>query len=456
AGNRARKIVGNLLGFLIAILVPLMIFAAIFADRIVPLLLTFRETPLTEILRSYAENAFPATRMELAIMLFRWIVWYLLFISISAVLLGALNASHVFVVPAITPILFSIAVIGAIIFIPIPLMYRYIVGILTGGIAQVFFQLPAFLKKKYRFVPDFRFGNEDFRTIRRQWIPVLISASIFSVNQLVANYFASGLEPGSVSALSNAVVYFQLPMGIFANSVITVMFPQMSRQVTLSDNTGLRETVNYSIRFILILLVPSTILLILLGREVISTSLERGMFTSHGTLMAYQVLMGFALGLFSTGVLTFFQRLFYAMKDYKTPLVAAGIMLAVDVICSLILKETALRVMGLSVANSIAFTAGAIILLVIARRRLGLLGIRKMIVTGVKTLIANIPLALLCVLYIVYVVEPGLLKGFFQRTGGLVVVTAAGFGIAMLLCLVFKVDIVEDIIKRRLGKKEQQ
>ncbi|MBN1524402.1 MAG: murein biosynthesis integral membrane protein MurJ [Spirochaetales bacterium] len=452
SGKRARTIVQNLFGFLILLLIPLLGMSVVFAHKVVPLLLSFKEAPLWDMLHHYFPGYFRLPKMELAIDLFRWMVWYLFLISISAVLLGALNARKVFVIPAITPILFSVTVIASLYFVPLPIHYRMIVGILTGGIAQVFFQLPAFFKKKFTILPSFRFNNEDFKKIRNQWIPVVVSASIFSVNQLVAIFFASQLEVGSVSALSYAVVFFQLPMGIFANSIITVLFPRMSRQVVRNEIGELRNTVAYGIRYMLVLLVPATLLLVFLGEDIISITLERGEFTHAATIRATHVLTAFSIGLFSAGGFYLMQRLFYALKRYYVPLVNAGIVLLVDVGFSLLLKETTLRVIGLAAANTIAFSAGLLFLFVIARKQLGRLGGKKILITAIKTCLANIPLVIIMLVYAYFIKGLFVDSGFLVRAGVVAGVAIAAFFVTMGLCLIFKVEIVEDIVRKRVRK----
>jgi putative peptidoglycan lipid II flippase len=157
----------------------------------------------------------------------------------------------------------------------------------------VVFQLPAFFRRGYDLKPDFRFRYPPFLRILKQWLPVLASASISALTEQVAILLASGLADGSVSALSNALVFFQLPFGIFSISIVTVLFPKMSRQAALQDREGLVDTVSYGLRFILILMVPASLLFIILGRQIIEVAMQRGAFTAQGTLWTFQVLRAY-------------------------------------------------------------------------------------------------------------------------------------------------------------------
>jgi putative peptidoglycan lipid II flippase len=230
-------------------------------------------------------------------------------------------------------------------------------------------------------------------------LPVLGSAAIFAITQQVAVLLASGLEDGSTSALSYALVFFQLPFGIFSISIITVLFPRMSRQAAQQDKRGLSETLSYGLRYIMLLLIPAALVYILLGEQIIAVALQRRAFTALGTLRTSRVLAGYSLGLFSLGGFTFLQRFFYASHDYKKPLLAALVVSVSDILLSLWLRQTSLRVTGLAVANSIAFSGGFILLLIWARKALGSLRGRAIARTLGRMAVSLLPFAGFILIY---------------------------------------------------------
>ena len=350
-----RSLVRRLVSLLLLVSVPLVVLAVVLARPLVGVLLEFPEPE----------------KMALATELFRVVFPYILLVSLSAVLMATLNSHDVFVVPALAPLLFSVNVIAAIL-----LFHRHWgllaagVGILAGGVGGVVGQLPVFLRRGYDLRPDFRWSDPRVRRIVRQWIPVVASASLFAVAQQIALLFASGLEDGSTSALANALVFWQLPFGILSASVVTAHFPRMSRNAAARDQPALAATFAGGLKLIIALLLPPTLFYLFLGKPVIQVALERMTFSALGTTLASRVLAGYTIGLVSVGVFTFVQRYFFATQDYRTPFLVALAVVAVDIPLSLVLKETALRVAGLSIANSIAFTLGAVLLLAIAWRRL--------------------------------------------------------------------------------------
>ena len=351
----AHDLVRKILTFLMIVLVPLMVLFTIFSRPIIGIFLDFSDPRL----------------MTLSASLFRWICHYLFFISLSAVLMGVLNSHNIFVIPALTPVLFSVAVISSLLlFYPNLGIYSMAVGVLAGGLFQVVFQTIFYLRIGYSLKPDFDFRDPQFRRVLRLWLPVVATSSIFAVNQQIAMRFASGLEEGSTSALSYALVVWQLPIGVFSASITNVLFPRLSRQVARNDSKGLVETTTHGLRTLFLLLVPASLFYLIMGNEVVSVLYQRGEFSSINSLLTARVLFGYSLGLLSVGAYTFLQRFFYAFGDYRTPFFIAVGVTVLDVALSLWLKETPLRVVGLAVANSAAFSAGLAAMLVFVLRRI--------------------------------------------------------------------------------------
>ena len=378
--REARILVRRVLTLLTVTVLVVVTLAVLFARPVVEVVLEFPE----------------AWKMELAAELFRLVFPYLLLVSVGAVLMAVLNCHDVFVVPALAPLLFSVNVIAAIV-----LFHRHWgllaagIGILAGGIGGVVGQLPLFLRRGYDLRPDWRWSDPRVRRIVRQWVPVVASASIFAITQQVALVFASGLEDGSTSALANALVFWQLPFGILSVSVVTAHFPRMSRHAAAGDGEALRETFAKALRLIVALMLPPAVFYLFFGEQVIQVALERMTFTAAGTRLASRVLAGYTAGLLSVAAFNFAQRYFYAIADYRTPFLVSLAVAAIDIPLAIVLKETGLRVAGLAVANSIAFTAGAAILLAVARSRLRRLAGAQPVSYGIRVVAANGALAVL-------------------------------------------------------------
>lgn len=439
SGKRSRELSRKIIGFQLIILIPLTILSIIFAPTVIRIFTSF----------DISEKVFQSEQ------LFKWLINYAILISISAVVMAVLNSHSKFLIPALTPILFSVSVITSLIIFHERFgVFAMAIGVLVGGIGQLLFQLPLFIKLKYTLVPSFKFNDDDFKRVLKQWFPVLATSSVFAINLAVAIRIASPISDGSVSALTNAIVFWQLPSGIFSASITTVLFPKMSRLAGIKDYKSLTEVVEYGIKSLVILLIPSAFLMGVLGKEIISFALQRGEFTSIHTLSTSKVLIGYCAGMFIVGIYQFIQRFYYSLRDYKTPFIAASITVVVDIILSLILKETFLEVSGLSWANTISFIVGMFILISGINKKTGhSIQWKSVLATVAKAVLSLIPAGL-------FIYSMGSITGRDWWMAGssfnsFILLLVFGGGSVLLILLMFSLLKVEffSIIKKPRSKK---
>jgi putative peptidoglycan lipid II flippase len=164
-------------------------------------------------------------------------------------------------------------------------------------------------------------------------------------------------------------------------------------------------------------------------------------------------LSAYSYGLFGLGAFTFLQRFFYARHDFRTPLFAALVVSAVDVLLSLGLRRTALQVRGLAVANSVAFTIGFLILLAAARRVLGRMEGRAILRTCWRLAISLVPFTAFLIGFR-FVTRAVWQAG--SSWGSLALLLGgAGASAAILLGMywITGVEVLRDVIRRRSEKK---
>lgn len=436
-GMGSRNLSRSILGLQLLILVPLSLLCIIFPELILKIFIRFPEP----------------WKLTMAVNLFRWMFHYILLISISAVLMAVLNSHNHFLIPALSPLLFSISVISSIVIWHDTLgIFSMVLGVLGGGVAQIVWQYPKYRKLGYSLIPKFHFKDESFRRVMRQWLPVLVTSSIFTVNQQIAVFLATGLDEGSTTALSNAIVFWQLPFGIFSASIATVLFPKMSRQAGEGNLIGMSSTLQQGIHMLSVLLVPSSILLMIFGPELISTALQRGEYDAENTRLAAQVLFAYAPGMVFVGSYNLFQRSFYSRGNFKFPLKTAIVTVFLDIFLSLLFIRIGLGVVSLAWANSTAFIFGASMLVAGSYKEkisldFGYLGKQTM-----KVLAAQIPMigAALTLKYFITV------SLFYEGSGWMNFAYLALEGIVSLGVLLFfynlmKLDVMT-ILKRRGSK----
>ncbi|RKX88665.1 MAG: murein biosynthesis integral membrane protein MurJ [Spirochaetes bacterium] len=346
-GRDSRRLTQSVLGLQALIILPILLIALIFPDQIL----------------FFFEKFDNPQKKELSVILFRWIMPYLLFVSVSAIMMAVHNTHDRFFVPAATPIVFSICVIGSML-----LWYRQWgplsigFGVLLGGLAQILVQFPSYSGLGYSLLPSLKFKNPAFRRVMRKWAPMLLTSSLFAVNNQVAMLLASFLPDKSTSSLAYAIVFFQLPFGIFSASITTVLYPRMSRQAVSGDNAGLLESLSFGYRNLWALLVPSALVLIMLGEPIVSIAFQRRAFTFSDTVLTARVLAAYAVGMPFIGLFNITQRSLYAMGEVRKPLYCAMGTVALDIVLSVIFVFfTNGSSVSLAWANSISFIFGSIL-----------------------------------------------------------------------------------------------
>lgn len=437
-GKKSRDLSRSILGLQLLILVPLSLISILFPEHVLKIFIRFQEP----------------WKYEMAVDLFRWMFHYILLISVSAVLMAVLNSHNHFLIPAVSPLLFSISTITSIIIWHDSLgIFSMVIGVLSGGLFQILWQFPKYKKIGYSLIPHFHFKDEAFRRVMKQWLPVLVTSSIFTINQQIAILLATGLEDGSTTAMSNAIVFWQLPFGIFSASITTVLFPKMSRQASTGDWKDLSETLQEGIHMLAVLLIPSSILLMIFGPELISTALMRGEFQEENVRMAAAVLFAYSPGMFFVGCYNLLQRSFYSQGNYQYPLYSAAIVVIVDIALSLIFLALGWGVVSLAWANSIAMFTGFFILLVANLRGRISFKTQTLLKHFLKVFSAQIPMIILALSLQKYIG----LERFYAGSTWQNFAWLALEGISALLILFFfyslmKLDVLT-ILKGRGGRK---
>jgi len=440
-GDSARELSRSILGLLLLIVLPICILIVLFPHPVVSLLSSFDDPNQT----------------LLATDMLRLVINYLLLVALSALMMGILNSYNRFFIPAITPLLFSISVISSLILFHKQLgIFAMAVGILLGGVLQVLFQLPSVGKLGYIPVPSFRFGNPAFKRVLHRWFPIMLTSSIFAINQQVAHYFASGLEEGSLTALANALVFWQMPFGIFFNSIATVTYPKLSRQSNLKDWKGLASTVHFGYKTLFSLLIPSMVILMTMAPEIIAVALQRKNFELKDTLMAGEALFAYTTGLLSVALYNFTQRVYFSMGKIKPAFYSALLVMITDILLTLyFLLKMNLGVQGLAFANAIAFTFGFLFQLVLLRNLIPLRDDKTPLADYVKVIPALIPAISWVFLFKRLFGNSWWEDGSSMASFGLLALEGLGF-IALMLggFLLFKIPILSILRKKRPSNED--
>jgi len=295
-------------------------------------------------------------KYDLAARMLRITFPYLLFISLTALAGGVLNTYERFAGPAFTPVLLNLCMIGAALWLA-PHMQTPVValawGVFLGGIAQLLLQFPFLLRIRMVVRPRFRPRDEGVRKILRLMLPAIFGVSVSQINLLVDTLLASFLQNGSVSWLYYSDRLVEFPLGVFGLALATVLLPALSREHARSSPEAFSSTLDWAIRWAILIGVPATIGLAMLGGPMLSTLFQHGAFQAGDVRMATLSLVAFSVGLTGFILVKVLAPAFYARQNTRTPVRIAVVAMVSNMAMNLMLIFT-LAHAGLALATSLA------------------------------------------------------------------------------------------------------
>jgi putative peptidoglycan lipid II flippase len=321
-----------------------------------------------------------AGKLALTDLLNRLMFPYIFFVSLVALFAGVLNVSGHFLLPALSPVMLNLSMIGSALLLaprfdqPITALAC---GVVIGGLIQFVMQVPVLYRHGYDLRFNFNFRHSAVVRIVRLMLPGVLGVAIYQVNVVISRLLASFLQEGSVSWLYYGQRLFEFPQGVFIVSLAQAVLPTMSRQMTDNDVDGFRESLRFAIILILLITLPATLGLILCNQAVYSLFFMRGNFTSFDVSQSAMALAWYAPGLLFVGISRVLVPSFYAMKDTRTPVLVSFWTLVVNVVAGIILMRT-MGHAGLALALTIASVFNAIVLALLLSRRLGDLNLKTL------------------------------------------------------------------------------
>jgi putative peptidoglycan lipid II flippase len=304
---------------------------------------------------------------------------YLLFVCLASVFSAALQTLQRFIEPALSPIWLNIAMLtflgGAAYAGWAGTAQEKVLwlcgGALLGGLLQMVVPAAALMREGWR--PQFDLSvNAPLRQITRLMGPTVFGSAIYLVNISVSRFIGLSLNDSAVTVLNLATRLMELPIGVFAVAISTVIFPLIAKHAAAGEWQSLANSYRKGMRLILVINIPAAVGLMVLATPIIRLLFQRGAFGPADTLMMQPVLVVFAVGLPFFSFVNIVLRAFYAQKDTRTPVHAALLSFAVNLGLSLALMRP-LGTVGLALASNLAVVVQALYLQTrLARKREGL------------------------------------------------------------------------------------
>ncbi|MGA2192141.1 MAG: murein biosynthesis integral membrane protein MurJ [Nitrospirota bacterium] len=337
-------------------------------------------------------------KFRMTVYLTRIMFPYILFIGLAAVGMGVLNSIGSFSAPALSSSMLNISMIGFALGLS-PKMANPIVGqafgVIFGGMLQLLILLPPMKKKGFGLMFVFKPAHEGVKKVAKLALPVVGSQAVVQINVFVSSIIASYLAVGSISYLYYATRLYQFPHGIFGIAIATAILPSMSRQAAARDYESLKDTLSFGIRYIFFINLPAMVGLIVLRVPITSLLFQRGAFDYTATLGTAYALLFYSLGLWAYSGVRIVNSAFYSLQDTRTPVIGALVSVFLNICFSLILMRP-LKHGGLALATAAAASINMGLLVYMFRRRMGLIGGRRILKSFIKTAAASTALGFAC------------------------------------------------------------
>jgi putative peptidoglycan lipid II flippase len=338
----ANEFANQAMAILLAALVPFCVLAIIFMPYVLHVLAP-----------GFDDHG--GERFDLAVTLTRITFFYLLFMSLSALVGGMLNALDKFAIFAVAPVLFNIMQIALLLvafLFPTP-GHALAWGVLISGVLQLLWMMWSLRRHGWRLKLIAPVMTDKIRRLLRLMGPGMIGASAVQINLLVDTIIASTLPIGAVSYLYYADRLNQLPLGLIGTAVGTALLPKLAQRIAAKDEGGSLYLFNRALEWTLLLTLPAAVALAMIAEPIIAVLFERGEFTPEATIATATALKAYALGLPAFVGVKVLSTALYAQEDTKTPVIITLVCAVVNIILCLILINYIAHT-GIALATSIA------------------------------------------------------------------------------------------------------
>jgi putative peptidoglycan lipid II flippase len=370
---------------------------------------------------------YPET-VEFTVHLMRVMFPTVVILGIAGIFMGILNSYNHFTMPALAPIVWNVIIIGVVIAFSGQHGFEALAwGVLLGTIAELLLQVPSVWKRRWKrgvgppdapldeiavepataeagaaagAVADQRspwrlaLRSPEVRRVGMLLGPVILSLGIINFNSFIGTIVATLLSQEAPAYIDKAFRLFQLPQGMFAIAIGTVLFPALSRHGVAKRMVEFREDLSTGIRQIFFVTLPFAAFFAVLSVPTIRLIYEHG--AAYGDEAAVSgmgsSLLFFSVGMVFVSVNTLLNRAFYSIQKAWLPLIMGVVNLAVNTGLMLLLYKP-MGVGGITLSTSIVSLINFFGLMVILSPRIGGVDARRVAWSAGRSIIALIPLS---------------------------------------------------------------
>jgi putative peptidoglycan lipid II flippase len=306
-------------------------------------------------------------KVELTAEMIRIVFPYILFVSLVSLAGGVLNVFRRFAIPAFTPVMLNLSIIGAAIFLARwfdPPIIALAWGVAIGGLAQLLLQIRPLLAIGMLPRPRLDFRDEGVRRVLKAMGPAVIGVSAAQISGLINTQLAALLGDGRISWITYADRLMEFPSALLGVALGTVLLPSLAQHHSDADHAQYSALLDWGLRLAVLLALPAAVALAILALPLVSTLYQYGKFTVDDALQTRAALLGYSVGLPALVFVKILAPGFYARQVMGTPVKIAFVTVLITQTLAVIFAwPLGLEHAGLTLATSVGACFNAALLL---------------------------------------------------------------------------------------------
>lgn len=389
---------------------------------------------------------------ELLIKLSRTLLLNAPFMMLAGQMNGILNSYKRFAVAAFGPVIYNICTILSIAVFGAKSAELTAWGVVAGGAVFFAIQFTGAFRHFANYRPKLFIKSEAFGELIRQAIPSLISSTIIEINIIISRSYATFYEEGMVTILNNANKTWQLPLGLFAQSIGIALLPTLSEHYARENPDDFKRVLYKGLRVVYLLAFITSLLMMILSGDIMrilfkwgSSGTEADVFYGGLCLMAYSSTLVFS------SMIALMTRAFYSVHDSKTPLFGGLLGIVILYLLNILFRNaTNIGIAGTALAYSISAFVNMMVYMLAFRKKTGIDIITDNFGYIVKSIIGAIP-AGLAAYGLSILVRPDI-KSKISQIAAICVPVAGGLGLFWLIMLKLRISEITYINNLVLSK----
>ena len=341
---------------------------AVFLPTLIIFTLVFQVImgPFVAVLSGYAGE-----KLHLATFLTRITFPYLILISLVSLFSGILNSLTRFTAAAFAPALLNLAMLSALIFVPIggeTTALALAIAVTAGGVMQLALLMIATKRAGISLRLQRPKITPSVRQFTRVVIPATLGAGVYQISAFIDTFFLGRLGTGAMSYFNYADRLNQLPLGVIGAALGTAILPQVSKHVGANEPAAAARVQGQAAELAMLLCLPAACALSAAAHPLVLALFQGGNFTPEDAAISALVLSIIVLGLPAYVLVKVLTPGFYSRQDTATPVKTAAFVLVANIALNFALIPP-FGIAGLAAAMAIASWLNCIILYVILHRR---------------------------------------------------------------------------------------